>query len=197
MHKVIYRAYESLLKGLDFSGSVLEIGAIPSKKSLLCLPQLAAASERLGINLDGPHEFDGFSIIQGNSNSMPFPDDYFDMVLCNAVIEHDPYFWKTVEEIKRVTKPGGLIVIGAPGYRTMSLDRVQAGFKRIAAPLVNSPIFNALFTATITFHVHNEPGDFYRFSPQAFREVIMAGLDKVEVRSIMLPPRLIASGRKA
>jgi hypothetical protein len=55
---------------------------------------------------------------------------------------------------------------------------------------------NALFTATTTFQIHNEPGDYYRFSDQAFREVVMGGLDRIEVTSIMWPPRLMGVGWK-
>ena len=193
MHKAMYRAYRELVPAL--TGSVLEVGAIPSDKSLLCLPQLKKA-ERVGLNIDGPYEYDGFKIVQGNGNAMPFENDRFELVLCNAVIEHDPYFWKTIDEIKRVTKPGGLIVIGAPGYRQMFVEKVQRRLRKILPPLANNRSLNALFTATITFQVHNEPGDYYRFSPQAFREVIMAGLEGVRVQSMMLPPRLVGVGTK-
>ena len=194
MHKQMYRAYRQLIPELR-EGAVLEVGAIPSDKSLLCLPQLKAA-ERVGLNIDGPYEYDGFKIVVGNANAMPFDDDRFELVLCNAVIEHDPYFWKTLGEIRRVTKPGGTIIMGAPGYRAGFPDKVQGKLKKFAPPLVRTGAFNALFTATITFQIHNEPGDFYRFSPQAFREVIMGGLEDVKVTSVMLPPRLMGIGRK-
>jgi hypothetical protein len=52
------------------------------------------------------------------------------------------------------------------------------------------------FTATITFQIHDAPGDYYRFSPQAFKEVFFEGMNDVEVRSIMLPPRIIGVGTK-
>ena len=166
--------------------SDLEVGATHSKKCLLQMPQLANASERIGINLTGPHDCDGFKIVGGNANTMPqFADDHFDLVLCNAVIEHDKFFWKTVAEIKRVTKPGGMIVIGAPGYRVTWLDKLQRRMERL--PLLkhlrHHRYLNMLFTATVTFKVHDAPGDYYRYSPQAFRDVIMEGLERVEVRS--------------
>lgn len=44
--------------------------------------------------------------------------------------------------------------------------------------------------------MHATPGDYYRFSPQAFREVFFKGTDDVEVRTIMLPPRIIGAGTK-
>lgn len=193
MHKEIYRAFRDLIP--EATGSVLEVGAIPSDKSLLCLPQLAKA-ERIGLNIDGPYEYGGFKIVKGNANSMPFDDGYFDLVVCNAVIEHDPYFWKTLAEIRRVTKPGGLIIMGAPGYRQFPIERYQRKLRRWLPWIANGKRLNGLFTATMTYQIHNEPGDFYRFSDQAFREVIMEGLEDVKVSPFMWPPRLIGMGRK-
>jgi SAM-dependent methyltransferase len=199
MHKKIYREYQRIFDKIEFTDSVLEVGAVPSKRTLLCMPQLARASKKIGINLTGPHEFDGFKIMRGNANSMPeFTNGQFDLVLCNAVIEHDPSFWKTVSEIKRVTKPGGMVVIGALGYRVTLLDSLQKGLRRI--PLLNllqnNRYLNMFFTATMTFQIHDAPGDYYRFSPQALRDVILEGLDEIEIRAVMLPPRLVGIARK-
>lgn len=67
-----------------------------------------------------------------------FEDQKFDAVLCNAVLEHDKYFWKTIAEIKRVTKPDGLIVIGTPGYKRHKAEkRIKSFFKKI-------PLFRSL-----------------------------------------------------
>ena len=55
---------------------------------------------------------------------------------------------------------------------------------------------NLLFTGTVTFQVHNWPGDYYRYSPQAMREVFLEGLEQVEVGTIMWPPRVMGVGIK-
>ena len=44
--------------------------------------------------------------------------------------------------------------------------------------------------------LHHYPGDYYRFSAQAMREVLCAGLERVGVRIIMMPPRIIGWGFK-
>ncbi len=38
------------------------------------------------------------------------PDNRYDLVLSGNVIEHVPRIWKWMTEVKRVTKPGGLVV---------------------------------------------------------------------------------------
>ena len=95
------------------------------------MKSLEQASEKIGIDLDGPHEFKGIKIEKGNANAMDcFPNERFDTVLCNATLEHDKYFWKTLAEIKRVAKPGALVVIGVPGYARFRAEKFSALLSR-------------------------------------------------------------------
>jgi SAM-dependent methyltransferase len=194
----VYKEFERICSERKAGGAVLEIGAVPSTDSLLCMKSLRNATQKIGINLKGPSEYRDFKIIQGNGNAMTcFGDASFDVVLCNAVLEHDPYFWKTIAEIKRVAKPGALIVIGAPGYARLKMEKISSLLNHV--PLLRRwrrSYFGLLFFPTLTIHVHNEPGDFYRFSRQAFEEVLLAGLTEVEVLSVFLPPIIIGAGRK-
>jgi ubiquinone/menaquinone biosynthesis C-methylase UbiE len=200
MHSRIYQEFERICTERPIRGSVLEVGATATDESLLDMKSLQQASERIGIDLTGPHVAKGYKILKGNSNSMDcFQDNQFDAVLCHAVLEHDKYFWKTVSEIKRVAKPGGLIVIGVPGYSKVSGEKIKGLWARM--PLVrrlqSHQYLNMLFTSTLTYEIHDWPGDYYRFSPQAVREVILEGLEQIEVRTIMLPPRVIGIGTKS
>jgi SAM-dependent methyltransferase len=184
---------------MNITGSVLEVGAMPSDKSLLCMKSLDNAAEKVGINLMGSYEFKDFKIHQGNANSMDlFEDERFDVVLCNALIEHDKYFWKTIAEIKRVTKHGGIIVLGCPGYTYHKFEKFKWVLSKIPfiRNLRENQYLNMFFTATITLQIHNCPGDYYRFSPQAFTDVFFDDLDNVEVREIMLPTRILGFGTK-
>jgi SAM-dependent methyltransferase len=199
MHPRIYQEFERICADRSIRGSVLEVGAVPSDQSLLCMKSLEQASEKIGIDLDGPHEYKGIKIVKGNANAMDcFPDKRFDTVICNATLEHDKYFWKTLAEIKRVAKPGALVVIGVPGFAKFRAEKFSAILSRtpILRRLHSHPYLNMLFTGTVTFQVHNWPGDYYRFSPQAVREVFLEGLEEVEVHSIMAPPRLFGIGLK-
>src|SRR5215831_19116763 len=122
----VYQEFERICVRREAGGAVLEVGAVPSDFSLLCMESLRNATEKIGINLDGPAEYKDFRILRGNANCMEcFDDNRFDTVLCNATLEHDKYFWKTVAEMKRVTKPKGLIVIGAPGYAWLPLEGLK------------------------------------------------------------------------
>jgi ubiquinone/menaquinone biosynthesis C-methylase UbiE len=199
MHSRIYQEFERICTERPIRGSVLEVGATATDECLLDMKALQQASERIGIDFTGPHEQKGYKILKGNSNSMDcFQDNQFDAVLCNAVLEHDKYFWKTLSEIKRVAKPGGLIVICVPGYTKVRAEKIKGLWGRM--PLVrrlqSHQYLSMFFTSTLTYQIHNWPGDYYRFSPQAVREVFLEGLEQVEVRTIMLPPRVIGIGIK-
>jgi SAM-dependent methyltransferase len=63
--------------------------------------------------------------------AMPFPDDAFDLVICNHVIEHVPAWEKLAQELHRVVRPGGLVYVATPNiYRPQMPLRVLLGSKR-------------------------------------------------------------------
>ncbi|CDX15259.1 hypothetical protein MPL3356_180020 [Mesorhizobium plurifarium] len=68
--------------------------------------------------------YTGLDIEPGNNvdivpmNTFVWPeiaDCSFDLCLSASTFEHNPFFWVTFAEIARVTKPGGLALIIAPG----------------------------------------------------------------------------------
>lgn len=50
--------------------------------------------------------------VYGNALKMPFKNDSFDLVFSQAVLEHVPNPFIAVEEMRRVTKPGGIVWAG-------------------------------------------------------------------------------------
>src|SRR4029077_11717739 len=119
-----------------------------------------------------------------------------DAVLCNAVLEHDPQFWRTLGEIGQVLKPGGLFVVGVPGYGAMG----HTPFRRLIALLRYCPGFargmGLLQVSSATLGLHDFPGDYYRFSKQAVTEVFLAGYERIEAISLLMPPACIGWGHK-
>ena len=114
--------------------------------------------------------------VVGNANDMyMFEDESFDLVVSNATFEHDKYFWLSLAEIRRVTRPGGLVVIGVPGFTKEGRRVGRRG--------------------TVTYAVHYV-FDYYRFSEQAVRDVFFEGMDDVRVSAMLQPPRIIGHGRK-
>lgn len=198
MHPFVFAEFERICSARKAGEKILEIGAIPSDFSLLNMKSLQQAKEKIGINLDGPYTYKDFHIVQGNANSMTcFEDNKFDTVLCNATLEHDKFFWKTIAEIKRVTQKGGLVVISVPGFMEYSMEKYinyfLSKFRRL--PLLGRGM-ESICESTITFKVHDHPGDYYRFSDQTLKEVFFEGMKEVKIKSIMRPPRIIGHGIK-
>ncbi|MFN8622669.1 MAG: class I SAM-dependent methyltransferase [Chloroflexota bacterium] len=54
------------------------------------------------------------NIVCAVGEALPYPDDHFDLVFSNEVIEHVQDDRQTAREMVRVAKPGGLIVLFAP-----------------------------------------------------------------------------------
>lgn len=54
------------------------------------------------------------NIIQGVSENIPFADETFDVVYCSHVLEHVDNEQKALFEMKRILKPGGVLIIGMP-----------------------------------------------------------------------------------
>jgi SAM-dependent methyltransferase len=160
--------------------SALEVGA--SSWTLLSIPCLEKA-RKVALNYQ-PFKKISPSLSQcelhvGNSNSLEFLDQEFDCVMSSSVLEHDKYFWRSMDEIYRVLKPGGLFVVGVPIYMTLPTDYMNT---------------------TLTFKRHGIAynADFYRFSEQAVREVL---LEKFEIHESNLVrrypnPYLVMSGIK-
>ena len=195
MHPAVFEIFETICRPRSIRGTVLEIGATPDKFTLLNLPSLVGAKEKIGVNKSGASRFKDFDILKVDANDMTcFPDQHFDAVLCNAVLEHDRFFWKTLAEIRRVVRAGGLVVIGTPGYRQLPFEKT---FRHLLAKLARLSGHSdgwPLQHSTLTLGVHNFPGDYYRFSEQTFREVFFEGMTGVEIHTVLVPPRIIGVG---
>jgi SAM-dependent methyltransferase len=68
---------------------------------------------RVGLDLEVRNNPDCASV-RGDALNLPFPSQSFDSVFAFEVIEHVPDAQRFIEEIVRVTRPGGEITISTP-----------------------------------------------------------------------------------
>jgi SAM-dependent methyltransferase len=176
VHRAIQAHVHSLINDSDVTvHRALEVGGFVGGRSLLRVKALADA-ERFCLNIAESQSRNGIVAVTGNANQIDmFDDAEFDLVVTNAVLEHDRYFWLTLDAMRRVLRPGGLLIIGVPGFTR------------------GGPVPHR--RSTLTFEVHFAY-DYYRFSEQALEEVFFGGFDGVEVSSLLVPPRLVGSGNK-
>jgi dolichol-phosphate mannosyltransferase len=55
-------------------------------------------------------------LVQGTLFALPFPDGVFHAVVCSEVIEHVPDRPEVFQEMTRVLRPGGMLILGTPDY---------------------------------------------------------------------------------
>jgi len=197
MHPAIFTAFDDICRRQSAGAPVLEIGATPGKDTLLMLPSLARLGERIGVNIAPASEIGGCPIVQCNSHDLSrFDAGHFATILCNSMLEHDPRFWLTLAEMRRVASRGALIVIGVPGFAGAPPGAMRGLLNRLRRlPSPWRPAIEAHLAGTPVLPPHDFPGDYYRFSEQACREVLMNGLELVEIRRLLDPPRFVAAGR--
>lgn len=177
MHPVVHEKFHELLSGADITHArILEVGGRIDGTSLLIFPELEAAAELYCVNREPLPSDDRIIGITANANRLDmFQDNHFDIVLSNATLEHDKRFWLTAAEMRRVLRPGGTMIVGVPGFVG---DAMKSG--EAAAMILE----------------HHGPGDYYRLSDEAMREVVFDGFDQVELNVILSPPRIIGIGMK-
>lgn len=50
-----------------------------------------------------------------SANNLPFPEALFEVVVSTEMLEHDPAFWLSIPEMRRVLQPGGHLLLTTRG----------------------------------------------------------------------------------
>jgi len=114
--EIIEKRYPIILKMVGSHNKVLDVGCGTGFLSLLMKNQ---DNDVYGIDISEvalrKAELKGIKVKRGDvENTLPFDDNTFDIVVCSEVIEHlfNPMY--LLEEIWRVLKPDGYIVLSTP-----------------------------------------------------------------------------------
>ena len=138
---------------------ILEVGSIP--------PILTLALQRNGFSVEGidiaPERFEKaisqhqLTVHKCNveTEPLPFQDNQFDVVLFNELFEHlriDPIF--TMEQVLRVLKPGGTMVLSTPNLRSFQgIGRLIMHSKASSCAAMPYPSYEKLRTIGHMGHV--------------------------------------------
>src|SRR5215510_8838114 len=110
MHQSVLEWVSGITRRYDFAGQeVLEVGSLNINGSVR--PFFEGAGTYTGIDLREGPDVD----LVMNSHDLQFPDESFDLVISTEMLEHDDRFWASLEEMGRVLKKEGLLIITARG----------------------------------------------------------------------------------
>lgn len=76
----------------------------------------------------------GFDVFHGELEDAKFPDGHFDVVTASEVIEHLPEPQKTLHEIARILRPGGLLWATTPSARSLSFRLMKEKWTVLSPP---------------------------------------------------------------
>ncbi|TWT12904.1 class I SAM-dependent methyltransferase [Reyranella sp. CPCC 100927] len=89
--------------------TIVEIGSMDVNGSLRAVAP--PGSHYIGIDIEPGR---GVDLVTAPGADMPLRDGVADVAMASSVFEHDPQFWRTFNNLCRITKPGGYIYINAP-----------------------------------------------------------------------------------
>ena len=100
---------KNFIKSLNLQGRTLDVGSLDVNGSIksLCKGFYIGIDIRKGKNVD----------IQASSHNLPFKSETFDNVISIGTLEHDDAFWLSADEMKRVLKIGGKLILSIPNYK--------------------------------------------------------------------------------
>lgn len=81
-----------------------------------------------------------FKLVQGSLLHMPYTDGFFDCVVAFSIMEHVLERKAAVEELHRVIRPGGTLLVGMPAVNIwMDLGFILIGFRNSQHHHVTNP----------------------------------------------------------
>jgi SAM-dependent methyltransferase len=71
-------------------------------------------------------------VLEGRLEQLPWESETFDLITCLDVIEHTPDDRVTLRELRRVTRPGGYLLLTVPAYQALwsQHDEANHHFRR-------------------------------------------------------------------
>jgi ubiquinone/menaquinone biosynthesis C-methylase UbiE len=131
MNRFLNGVARAFAETFELPGPILEIGSyqVPGQEKIADLRTLFPGKEFVGVDVRAGPGVDCVADVE----ALPQADASFGTVIAMNTFEHVPRFWKGFEEVYRVLRPDGALLVSCP----------------------------------FSFHLHDYPSDYWRFSPEA------------------------------
>lgn len=114
-------------------------------------------------------------IVQGDAEKLPYEDAAFDRVLASSLLSHVLHPEAVIGELKRVTRPGGRVVISI-----CMEDQIERGMRWMHS----LGLGRAVLGASEQPQVYNVEYHLHRFSLNRLREVVGTQMAEVSVNRV-------------
>lgn len=152
-HKVNY-FIQDFIKEHGVPKRVLDVGSRHingTVKDCIREASLGMPEEIIGVDFMDGENVD--IVLNGHDLDTVFEPGSFDLVTCTETLEHDDKFWLTVEQMRKMVKPGGWLLITVPGihffrhdwpsdyyrFTTSAMEVMLEGFEDVKVEMYSDP----------------------------------------------------------
>jgi SAM-dependent methyltransferase len=114
MNRLLNGVARALTETFDHPGPILEIGSyqVRGQEEIADLRALLPGKDYTGLDMrPGP----GVDLV-ADAEALPHPDASVGTVIAMSALEHVPRFWRVFDEIYRVLRPDGAVLLACPFY---------------------------------------------------------------------------------
>jgi SAM-dependent methyltransferase len=114
MNHFVHGVVRAVAETFELPGPILEVGSyqVEGQEGIANLRNLFPAKKHLGVDLRPGPGVDRVADVE----DLPFPSRFFGTVLALNTFEHVRHFWRGFEEIYRVLRPDGALLVSVPFY---------------------------------------------------------------------------------
>jgi predicted SAM-dependent methyltransferase len=106
------------------------------------LKDVASYSEYIGIDIKEGKNVD--VVLNAHDISKRFNKESFDIVSCSSMLNSDPEFWVSIENMRKVLKKHGLLLITVPGINFRSLENYPTDYYRFTIDVFKDLFFKGM-----------------------------------------------------
>jgi SAM-dependent methyltransferase len=114
MNQFLNGVARAFAETFDLPGPILEIGSqqVPGQEEIADLRPLFPEKRYLGVDITPGRGVDFVADVE----SLPQADSSVGTVIAMNTLEHVPHFWRAFDEIHRVLRPDGALLVSCPFY---------------------------------------------------------------------------------
>jgi SAM-dependent methyltransferase len=114
MNRFLHGVARAVAETFDLPAPILEVGSyqVPGQQDLANLRGLFPGKEYLGIDVRAGPGVDRLADVE----ALPHPDASVGTVIAMNTFEHVPHFWRGFDEIYRILRPDGALLVSCPFY---------------------------------------------------------------------------------